>query len=138
MPKLFSAIQKNNALAAIGSRALDRSLIGVRQPWFRETAGKLFNVVMRVVTGLPFRDTQCGFKLFAAEAARKICRKQQLNGFGFDVELLYIAKLHQIRVVEVPVRWNDVEGTTVSTWRGLHAFIEPLQIRWYHLTGRYR
>lgn len=138
LPKLFSAIQKNNALAAVGSRALDRSLIGVRQPWFRETAGKLFNVVMRVVTGLPFRDTQCGFKLFAAEAARKICRKQQLNGFGFDVELLYIAKLHQIRVVEVPVRWNDVEGTTVSTWRGLHAFIEPLQIRWYHLTGRYR
>ena len=81
---------------AIGSRALDRSLIGVHQPLFREAMGRFFNLVMRVVTGLPFRDTQCGFKLFEAHAAREIFRRQRLDGFGFDVEVLYIARVSDI------------------------------------------
>ncbi len=138
LSKLQRAVEKNGAGIAIGSRALDRSLVGIHQPAFREFAGRFFNLVMRAVTGLPFRDTQCGFKLFGAKEAREICRRQQLDGFGFDVELLFIAKILGIRAEEVPVRWNDVEGTKVSAIRGLAAFLEPFQIRWFQLTGRYR
>ena len=130
--------ENENAEVAIGSRALDRSLIGVRQPWAREFAGRVFNVVMRAVTGLPFHDTQCGFKLFQRAAAREIFRRQRLDGFGFDVEALYIASRLGYRVLEIPVRWNDVAGTTVSAARGLAAFGDVLQVRWNGLSGLYR
>lgn len=136
--KLWEAAVKSRALIAIGSRALDRSLVGVHQPFWREFAGKLFNFVMRLVTGLPFHDTQCGFKLFASAAARRIAPRQTLEGFGFDVELLFIARTLGIPAVEVPVRWDDVRGTRVSTMRGLAAFLEPFQIRWNQIAGRYR
>lgn len=136
--KLWQAAREGGAKIAIGSRALDRSLVGVHQPLWREFAGRFFNLVMRIVTGLPFRDTQCGFKLFEASVAREISRRQQLDGFGFDVELLFLAKMLGFPAVEVPVRWDDVEGTKVSTARGLVAFLEPFEIRWYQLSGRYR
>ena len=123
---------------AIGSRALDRTLIGVRQPYLRETSGRVFNLFMRLATGLSFRDTQCGFKLFRSCAARKIFARQVLDGFGFDVEVLFIARRMGYRVAEVPVRWNDVAGTKVSLVRGMKAFLDPLLIRWNQLTGRYR
>jgi dolichyl-phosphate beta-glucosyltransferase len=92
---------------------------------------------MRLITGLPFHDTQCGFKLFRSSAAREIFGRQLLDGFGFDVEVLYIAGKLGYLAVEVPVRWNDVLGTKVSLWRGITAFADPLRIRWYGLTGRY-
>ncbi len=123
---------------AIGSRALDRSLIGVHQPLFREYAGRAFNLVVRVITGLPFRDTQCGFKLFETRAAREIFRRQQLDRFGFDVEVLFIARKLGYTAIEVPVRWNDVAGTKVSTLNGLAAFLDPLRVRVNQLKGRYR
>ena len=93
LEKLWSAAAKTGAAVAFGSRALDRRLIGVRQSAFRDFSGRFFNLVMRLVTGLPFRDTQCGFKLFEARAAREIFSRQRLDGFGFDVEVLYIARL---------------------------------------------
>ena len=93
---------------------------------------------MRLVTGLPFRDTQCGFKLFEARAAREIFGRQRLDGFGFDVEVLFIAQRLGYRSVEVPVRWNDVAGTKVSMWRGAAAFLDPLKVRWNGIRGRYR
>ena len=135
---LWSAVEREPAQAAMGSRALDRSLIGVHQPLFRESVGRFFNLVMRLVTGLPFRDTQCGFKLFEARAAREIFRRQLLDGFGFDVEVLYIARRLGYRVLEVPVRWDDVAGTKVSLWRGVAAFLDPLKVRWNGVTGKYR
>ncbi len=138
LEKLWNAAQREGAQAAIGSRALDRSLIGVHQPFFRETMGRFFNLAMRLVTGLPFRDTQCGFKLFAGAAAREIFSRQRLDGFGFDVEVLYIALKLGYHTVEVPVKWNDVAGTKVSLWRGLMAFLDPLRVRWNGLVGRYR
>jgi len=138
LDKLWSAVEREGAEAAIGSRALDRSLIGVHQPGFREYMGRVFNLAMRIVTGLPFRDTQCGFKLFQAAAAREIFRRQRLDGFGFDVEVLYIARRLGYRTLEVPVRWNDVAGTKVSLWRGVVAFLDPLRVRWNGLTGKYR
>ncbi len=138
LDKLLEAAQQAGAQVAIGSRAVDRSLIGVHQPGFREWAGRFFNLVMRAVTGLPFRDTQCGFKLYGAAAAREIFSRQQLDGFGFDVEDLFVARRLGLRAVEVPVRWNDVAGTKVSTMQGLTAFVDLWRVRWYALANRYR
>lgn len=138
MDKLTAAAQREGALVAIGSRALDRTLIGVHQPAVREYAGRLFNDVMRAITGLPFLDTQCGFKLYHASAAERIFPRQQLDGFGFDVEDLFIAKQLGIPVVEVPVRWNNVEGTKVSLAQGLDSFLDPLRVRLMQLQGRYK
>jgi glycosyltransferase involved in cell wall biosynthesis len=136
--KLWSAVERDGAQGAIGSRALDRSLVGIHQPPFREIMGRIFNLVMRCITGLSFRDTQCGFKLFETAAAREIFRRQRLDGFGFDVEVLFIAKQLGIRALEVPVRWNDAPGTKVSLLRGIAAFLDPLKVRWNGLTGKYR
>lgn len=136
--KLLCAVEKEKAAAAIGSRALDRSLVGVHQDALREASGRLFNVIMRVATGLPFRDTQCGFKLFRNDAARVIFPRQRLDGFGFDVEDLLIARIHGFKVVEVPVRWDNVEGTKVSALNGARAFWDLAVVRWHQLAGRYR
>lgn len=135
---LWTAAEKIGAQVVIGSRALDRSLIGVHQSVFRETAGKLFNLSVRVMTGLPFWDTQCGFKLFEARAAREIFGRQQLERFGFDVEVLFIARKLAYRAIEVPVHWDDVEGTKVGAVGGLSTFLDPLRIRINQLKGKYR
>ena len=136
--KLLVAVEKEQAAAAIGSRALDRSLVGVHQAAMREWSGRVFNVIMRAATGLPFRDTQCGFKLFRSDAARIIFPRQRLDGFGFDVEDLLLARIHGLKVVEVPVRWDNVEGTKVSALTGARAFWDLAVVRWHQLCGRYR
>jgi dolichyl-phosphate beta-glucosyltransferase len=138
LDKLIAAVERENAKVAIGSRALDRSLVGVHQSPFREFAGRVFNVLMRLVTGLPFRDTQCGFKLFEAAAAREIFSRQTLEGFSFDVEDLVIAKVLGLKAVEVPVVWNNVEGTKVSALNGAASYAALIGIRWRALTGRYK
>jgi len=138
LEKLWTAMERSQAQAVIGSRDLDRSLIGVRQPVFREFSGRVFNLVMRTVTGLPFRDTQCGFKLFETAAAREIFRRLRVERFGFDVEVLYIARRLGYRAVEVPVRWNDVAGTKVHMLSGVAAFLDPLKVRWNGMTGKYK
>lgn len=135
--KLWSAAESRRAEIAIGSRALDRSLIGVRQPLAREASGRLFNVVMRAITGLPFRDTQCGFKLFEAGAARDVFRRQVLDGFGFDVEVLALARKLGYAAVEIPVRWNNAAGTKVGLGAGLAAFVDVARIRWSLFSGGY-
>ena len=91
LEKLWTAVEREKAHVAIGSRAVDRSLVGVHQPRAREMMGRFFNLMMRAVTGLPFHDTQCGFKLFEGKTAREVFSRQKLEGFGFDVEVLYIA-----------------------------------------------
>ena len=138
LEKLWIKAQEARAQVAIGSRALDRSLIGTHQPLVREYAGRAFNLAVRITTGLPFWDTQCGFKLFETRAAREIFRRQQIDRFGFDVEVLFIARKLGYSAVEVPVRWNDVAGTKVSLLNGLMAFLDPLQVRLNQLKGRYR
>ena len=136
--KLWRAVEKETAQVAIGSRAVDRSLVGVHQPFMREAAGRAFNIAMRIVTGLRFRDTQCGFKLFETAAAHEIFERQTLDRFGFDVEALYIAAHLGYRILEVPVRWNDVEGTKVSTLSGIKAFADPVKVRWNAIQGKYK
>jgi glycosyltransferase involved in cell wall biosynthesis len=135
---LWAAADRAHAVIAIGSRALDRSLVGVHQAPLREWSGRIFNVVMRLVTGLPYLDTQCGFKLFRRDAAQIVFARQHLEGFGFDVEDLVIAQVHGLKVVEVPVRWNNVEGTKVSALNGARAFGDLFLVRWNQLVGRYR
>jgi dolichyl-phosphate beta-glucosyltransferase len=135
--KLLSAAEIASADVVIGSRALDRSLVGVHQSAFREYSGRLFNAVMRLTTGLPFADTQCGFKLYKRAAAQAVFKRQQLDGFSFDVEDLVIATRVGCKILEVPVRWNNAQGTKVSTIQGLKSFSDLLRIRWYLATGRY-
>ena len=137
LDKLCAAIEDRHVKVAIGSRALDRSLIGIHQPGFRETAGRFFNFVMRAVVSLPISDTQCGFKLFHRDAAEKIFARQRLERFGFDVEILYIAKKHGFEIAEIPVRWNHAEGSKVGMLTGLHAFGELAQVRWNDIKGLY-
>lgn len=138
LQKLMDAAERSGARIAIGSRAVDRSLVSVHQSAAREIAGRCFNFGMRLITGLSYQDTQCGFKLYAAGAAKEIFKRQRLDSFGFDVEDLFIAKLLGIPGVEVPVRWANVEGTKVSMFNGLNAFLDPLRVRWNQIKGEYR
>ena len=138
LEKLWSALERENAQVAVGSRAVDRSLVGVHQPFLREAVGRVFNAFMRLVTGLPFKDTQCGFKLFQTSAGREVFSRQQLDGFGFDVEVLFIAKTLGCKSVEVPVRWDNVEGTKVSMFLGFVAFLDLLKVRRNALQGKYK
>ena len=138
LDKLLDAAQASGAQIAIGSRALDRSLIGVHQSPFREAAGVALNRIMRFVTGLKFADTQCGFKLFRRDAARMIFKRQQLENFSFDVEDLFIARMLGIPAVEVPVRWNHVEGTKVGFMAGPQFLMDLFRIRYKYLLRKYR
>jgi glycosyltransferase involved in cell wall biosynthesis len=123
---------------AIGSRALDRSLIEVHQSPLREFAGILFNQLVRLLTGLHFSDTQCGFKAFVRERARIVFEQQRIERFGFDPEILFLAERHGLRAVEVPVRWAHDPATKIHVVRdGLRMFAEVLLIRWHWLLGRY-
>jgi glycosyltransferase involved in cell wall biosynthesis len=138
LDKLWNAVESVKDEIAIGSRAIDRSLIGVHQSGYRETMGRFFNCVMRATTGLPIADTQCGFKLFRADAAKEVFSRQLLERFGFDAEILYIAFHLGYGIAEVPVRWNHVEGSKVSMMTGFHAFTELAQIRLNSIRGKYR
>lgn len=113
IPKLIEPIANGEVDVAFGSRALDRNLIGVHQPWRREQAGRVFNLIVRQATGMPFWDTQCGFKAFRLDVCRPILEQANTVGFAFDVELLLLAHRAGLRLREVPVRWNHAEGSKV-------------------------
>ncbi len=135
--KLLAAVKAKKADGAIGSRALDRKLVTVHQSAFREYSGRFFNLVMRLATGLPYADTQCGFKLFRRDAAREVFSRVRIPGFGFDVEALFIAQRLRYTIVEVPVRWANAEGTKVTLMNGLQAFTDLLVVRIHQLRGHY-
>jgi glycosyltransferase involved in cell wall biosynthesis len=116
-PKLIEPIANGEVDIAFGSRALDRSLIGVHQPWRREQGGRVFNLLVRGATGLPFWDTQCGFKAFGLHACRPILKAARVDGFAFDVELLFLANRVGLHIREIPVRWNHAEGSKVNFFR---------------------
>jgi glycosyltransferase involved in cell wall biosynthesis len=123
---------------AIGSRAVDRSLIEIHQSRFREVAGICFNFFVRLMTGVPFVDTQCGFKAFLRERARVVFEQQRTERFGFDPEILFLAKHHGLRAVEIPVRWAHDPDTKIHMLRdSIEMFTELLAIRWHWLCGRY-
>lgn len=129
-PKLIGPIAAGEVDIAFGSRALDRRLIGHHQPWRREQGGRVFNLVVRVATGLPFWDTQCGFKAFRLDVCRPVFERAQTEGFGFDVELLYLAWRAKLRMREIPVHWNHFDGSKVNFFRdSLRMFGEVVALR---------
>jgi len=113
-PKLIDPILNNQADVTFGSRALDRNLIGVHQSWRREQGGRVFNLAVRLATGMPFWDTQCGFKAFKMSVCRPLIEAATVDRFGFDVELLYLAYRAGLRLREVAVRWDHNEGSKIS------------------------
>ncbi len=130
LPKLVEPIETNEFDVTFGSRALDRNLIGTHQPWRREQGGKVFNFIVKTLTGLPFWDTQCGFKAFNMPKFRPLLDLMKIERFGFDVEFLYVAAYQKLRLKEIPVRWDHCEGTKVSVFRdSRRMFGEVGQIR---------
>jgi dolichyl-phosphate beta-glucosyltransferase len=111
---LLAAELRAGADMVIGSRALAGSDVIVHQPRHRERMGKGFNVLVRALTGVPWRDTQCGFKLFRLETTRRLFELQRVEGFAFDLELLVTARRLGLRVAEVPVRWTNHPETHVG------------------------
>lgn len=137
-PKILDPVFRDDADVTFGSRALDRSLIGVHQSTFREFSGKVFNFFVRILTGLPFKDTQCGFKAFRRLTVLPVFERQRIGGFGFDPEVLFIAKKKGLRLREIPVRWNHVEGTKVSMGRdSIEMFWDLVRIRLNDWKGLY-
>jgi dolichyl-phosphate beta-glucosyltransferase len=102
---------------AIGSRSLARSSVEVRQPWYRQTMGRTFNVFVRTMLVRGFVDTQCGFKSFTREAADAVFSRARIDGFAFDVEILFLARRLGLRILEFPVRWLDDPDSRVDPVR---------------------
>jgi len=136
--KLFAAIQAG-ADVAIGSRWVRKELQVKRQPIHRRIMGRIFNLALRLVLGLNFKDTQCGFKAFRRSAAEQVFPRQKIERWGFDPELLYLAKRSGLRIEEVPVEWAHRTGTHISPLRdGLRMFLDLFKIRWNAMSGRYK
>ena len=124
--KLIKPIQNGEFDVTFGSRALDRSLIGTHQPWRREQGGRVINLIIKTMSGLPFVDTQCGFKAFNMQKFRPLLDVMQIDRFGFDVEFLFVANHNHLRLKEIPVRWNDMAGSKVSVVRDTRRMITEL------------
>jgi len=135
--KLFAALAKG-ADVAIGSRWLDSRLQIQRQPLHRQLFGRIFNLALRIILGLKFKDTQCGFKAFTRRSAHALFALQKIERWGFDPELLYLARKLAFVVHEVPVAWAHRDGTRISPLRdGIRMFVEMLKIRCHALRGNY-
>jgi hypothetical protein len=137
MPKLLAALAAG-ADIAIGSRWLQAELQTRRQSAHRQLFGRVFNVLLRIILGLRFKDTQCGFKAFTQRAAQTILPLQRIERWGFDPEILFLARKFGFRVEEVAVCWGHSGDTRIHPLLdGARMFWEMLRIRWYDLTGKY-
>ena len=138
LPKLIARIHEGYEIV-IASRALPDSIIEKHQKWHRERMGKIFNWIVRIITVRGIHDTQCGFKSFQREKCAPVFARQRIGGFCFDVELLFIAKLRNLHIAEVPVLWRNSADTRVSTLKdSLRMFRDLLMIRYNQILGRYR
>jgi len=136
-PKLFAALEAG-ADVAIGSRWLRSELQTQRQPLHRQLFGRIFNLALRIVLGLSQKDTQCGFKAFTHQAAQAIFPLQRIERWGFDPEIIFLAKKQGFHVIEVAVKWaHDNHGQINPVRDGLRMFGEVLKIRWNSINGRY-
>ncbi len=130
---------KNKYDILIGSRALKDSDIKIKQPIHRILMGKVFNLFVNIIVVSGLKDTQCGFKFFRRDAARKIFRKQIFKGFGFDVEVLFIARKYKYRIKEIPVIWLNSPETKVSAVKdSFKMFADLIRIRINDLMGKYK
>ena len=136
--KLFAALEQG-ADVAIGSRWLRAELQTERQPWYRQLYGRLFNLALRIVLGLRYRDTQCGFKAFTRSAVQTVFTRQRIERWGFDPELLFLADKFKLKTAEVPVEWAHDHRSKISPLRdGIKMGIEVLRVRWNEMRGLYR
>jgi glycosyltransferase involved in cell wall biosynthesis len=136
-PKLFQALERG-ADIAIGSRWLRSETQTQRQPLHRQLFGRIFNLILRLTIGLKFKDTQCGFKAFKQPSVQAIFPLQKIERWGFDPEILFLARKLKFKVQEVPVAWGHSGGTRINPLvDGSRMVMEMLRIRWYDLTGSY-
>lgn len=136
-PKLLQALEAG-ADIAIGSRWLRAETQTQRQPLYRQLFGRVFNLLLRLTLGLQFKDTQCGFKAFKRPAVQAIFPLQKIERWGFDPEILFLARKFGFKVQEVPVAWGHSGGTRINPLiDGSRMFWEMLHIRWNDLTGKY-
>lgn len=136
-PKLLQALQAG-ADIAIGSRWLRAETQTQRQPLYRQLFGRIFNLLLRLTLGLQFKDTQCGFKAFKRPAIQAIFPLQKIERWGFDPEILFLARKFGFKVQEVPVAWGHSGGTRINPLiDGSRMFMEMLHIRWNDFTGKY-
>jgi dolichyl-phosphate beta-glucosyltransferase len=136
-PKLLQALEAG-ADIAIGSRWLRAETQTQRQPLHRQLFGRVFNLLLRMSLGLQFADTQCGFKAFKRAAAEAIFPLQKIERWGFDPEILFLARKLGFKVQEVPVAWGHSGGARINpVVDGAKMFQEMLRVRWYSITGEY-
>jgi dolichyl-phosphate beta-glucosyltransferase len=136
-PRLLAALEKG-ADVAIGSRWLDPSLQFQRQSLKRQALSRLYNLFLRTVLWLPYRDTQCGFKAFTRQAAQMIFPQQRIPRWGFDPEIIFLAHRMRLKIAEVPVRWGHDDGSKISPLRdGIRMAADTMKIRWHALKGDY-
>lgn len=117
-----------------------RELAGARrigEPRNRHLMGRVFNLAVRAMAGLPYRDTQCGFKAFRREAAKTLFSRQRVDGFGFDAEILYLARRKGFEVAELPVEWRYGAESKVRLRHPLQMLGELAGVRWRALRGKY-
>lgn len=132
LEKLLSKLKSDTEIC-IGSRALDRSLVKEHQPFYREWMGKVFNSIVQLVVFKGITDTQCGFKGFTASSAEKIFRQSKIDGFSFDVEILYLANINGYKIEQVPVEWfNDDRSKVNPIVDSFNMFVELFRIRRLH------
>jgi dolichyl-phosphate beta-glucosyltransferase len=137
LPRLERALDRGAAVA-FGSRSVRGSEVLVRQPLYRQTMGKVFNLFVRAWVLPGVIDSQCGFKLFEARVARQIFSRQILPGFSFDVEVLFLARRLGHGIEEVPVRWINSPASRVHPVRDSFRMLRDLVlVRWYAWRGRY-
>jgi hypothetical protein len=136
--RLARTIRDRDGDVVIGSRALPDSNVLVRQNWLRQSMGKSFNLIIRALTGLPWRDTQCGFKLMDRDRVKPLLEKMVVDGFAFDVEILFLCAKFGLSVAEVPVTWRNAAGSKVSLLSDpLRMVADVLRVRWRFRRGHY-
>ena len=132
---VLAAMTQTGAEIGIGSRPLRNSHLLVHQPWIREWMGRGFNAAVQLLAVPGIADTQCGFKLFTAQATQDVFSRCHIDGFAFDSEALYIARRLGYTIAEVPIRWSHKDGSKVNMVRdGLQMLRDLTTIRWMHRT----
>lgn len=139
LEKLEEAVFSGECDIAFGSRDVKGSQVVIHQPWLRENAGKAFNWVVRFLTALPYKDTQCGFKLFKMNSCKDIFRKQRIEKYAFDVEILFVARKWGLVAREIPVLWKHSEDSKVRLFPDAPLTgLDLIRIHLLNLLGYYR
>lgn len=136
--KLAEIAREEDLDIAFGSRGLPESQVEIRQNPLRQLMGKTFNLILRRITGLPHRDTQCGFKLLDRQRTRPLFERMVIDHFAFDVELLFLCDRFGLRVKEIPVIWRNSERSTVSVVTAPpRMLLDVVKVRWRFRRGLY-